>query len=278
MDNFSLSVAQIELFGQLQDSSWVSCGVATAFFYKVHEAMKLVTNWHVVTGVDPATMQPIVRIDPATLQPIDPGPLPTTLRLFYKQHLTGDRPGVETVSHDIALYEKDSAVWTEHNTRQNVDVVALDLDMTALANFVNMPINSVDQEAKLRPYAGMDCFVLGYPEGMVGPGRTPIWKRASIATEPLYDFRNSPGFLIDTATRNGMSGSPVVARHSGYFQPDPSQAMTGTEIIGTVEKFVGIYSGRLGDDPLEVQLGMVWRSEVLDNITTSNTRGYNPCR
>jgi len=55
--------------------------------------------------------------------------------------------------------------------------------------------------------------VLGYPEGMIGPGRSPIWKRGSMASEPKYNWRDKPGFLIDTATRNGMSGAPVVARH-----------------------------------------------------------------
>jgi hypothetical protein len=58
MDNYSLSVAQIDLFGQ-QQGSWVQCGLGTAFFFKAGEAIKLITNWHVVTGVDPTTMQPV---------------------------------------------------------------------------------------------------------------------------------------------------------------------------------------------------------------------------
>lgn len=49
-------------------------------------------------------------------------------------------------------------------------------------------------------------------------------------------------------------------------------------MIGTVTKFVGIYSGRIGDDPLGLQLGVVWRADVLNNILSLQTRGMNPFR
>jgi hypothetical protein len=176
------------------------------------------------------------------------------------------------------LYHADQALWSEHSTRQNVDVVAIRLDVTQFADFANQSINTLKQESRLPAYAGMDCYVLGYPEGMIGPGWTPIWKRGSIATEPDYNFRNMPGFLIDTATRSGMSGSPVVVRHSGVFNPSGAAHVAPDAVIGTVSKFVGIYSGRLGDDPMGVQLGMVWRAEVLEDIVTGNTNGFNPCR
>jgi hypothetical protein len=43
-------------------------------------------------------------------------------------------------------------------------------------------------------------------------------------------------------------------------------------------KFAGIYSGRIGDDVLGVQLGVVWRSEVLDDVLSQKTGGMNPYR
>src|SRR4051812_28778574 len=95
------------------------------------------------------------------------------------------------------------------------------------------------------PSSSSHCFVLGYPEGMIGPGRTPIWKRGSIASEPGYNWRDKPSFLIDTATRNGMSGAPVVARHSGVLNLGLGPGLSRDSIIGTVTKFVGIYSGRI---------------------------------
>jgi Trypsin-like peptidase domain len=265
VDNFSLSVAPLELFGR-KNEEWIQCGVGTGFFYKGDEALNLITNWHVVTGVDPLTMRSV-----------DQDPVPEAVRIYCKRRLENP-PRLQPSPHEVHLYNRGTAVWNEHSTRQNVDVVSLKLDAQALGtDFANVPINTVEQEHHLRLYPGMDCFVLGYPLGMNGPGQSPIWKRASIATEPLYNFRNTPGFLIDTATREGMSGSPVVARHSGIFRRDEGQGPPPADtIIGTMNKFIGIYSGRLGNDPLEVQLGMVWQSNVLEDVTSGRTQGFNP--
>jgi hypothetical protein len=271
MDAYSRSVVQIELFGDL-NGELVACGFGTGFFYKPAQELFLVTNWHVVTGIDPTTM---VQIDPSS-------PLPRVMRFQFKQTVdanghpvpSGGAPIiVGNFSKVINLYEARAAVWYEHSTRANVDVVALPLSQDELGEFANIPVNLVDQSPALIPTPGMDCFVLGYPEGMVGPGLTPIWKRASIASEPNYNYRNKPAFLIDTATRNGMSGSPVIARHSGILKVSQGPLPGPEDIIGTVTKFVGVYSGRIGDDPMEVQLGMVWRSEVLGDILSKNTPG-----
>jgi len=38
-------------------------------------------------------------------------------------------------------------------------------------------------------------------------------------------------------------------------------------LIGEIQNFVGIYSGRiLGKTELEAQLGIVWKKEVIDEI------------
>ena len=58
-----------------------------------------------------------------------------------------------------------------------------------------------------------DVFVLGYPRGISGGRGFPI----SIATEPKIDLDGVPKLLIDTATREGMSGGPVIAvAHNGF--------------------------------------------------------------
>jgi hypothetical protein len=61
---------------------------------------------------------------------------------------------------------------------------------------------------------GMDVFVLGYP---FGPGKTglPVWKRGSIASEPDLVPQVENYLLVDTASRPGMSGSPVILRTYG---------------------------------------------------------------
>jgi hypothetical protein len=60
----------------------------------------------------------------------------------------------------------------------------------------------------------MDVFVLGYP---FGPGKTglPVWKRGSIASEPDLVPQVENYLLVDTASRPGMSGSPVILRTYG---------------------------------------------------------------
>jgi hypothetical protein len=273
MDAYSRSVAQIELFGTSK-GKMVQCGMGTAFFFKRDNNLFLITNWHVLTGVDPTSMSPI-----------GDGPLPEVMRLHFKQTVdakgqpiptTEPATNIGSFQAQADLYKAGAPIWFEHSTRQNVDVVAIELSPPDLGESANIPINEVAPQAlSLQTAAGMDCFVLGYPEGMIGPGHTPIWKRGSIASEPQYNYRDKPGFLIDTATRNGMSGSPVVARHSGILKQSPEPGIGPSDLIGTMTKFIGIYSGRIGDDPMQVQLGMVWRGDVLDDILTKRTPGMN---
>src|SRR5438552_14598300 len=58
-------------------------------------------------------------------------------------------------------------------------------------------------------------------------------------------------FLVDAMTREGMSGAPVVTQSGG-------------------STFLGIYSGRLPDEP---EIGIVWRSTVVQELVERATRG-----
>jgi hypothetical protein len=100
---------------------------------------------------------------------------------------------------------------------------------------------------------------------------TPIWKRGSIASEP---YLQTP-YLIDVATRKGMLGAPVIVRHNGIFGI-AGEVMTGAEIIGTVERFVAIYSSRIGDDAIGFPIGTAWRAAVLDDILSFELAGEHP--
>ncbi|MEY9527687.1 hypothetical protein ABIF68_003513 [Bradyrhizobium japonicum] len=271
MDAYSRTVAHIELFAH-ENGQPVSCGLATGFFYRREDNLYLITNWHALTGLDPSTFQPL-------------GAFPDVLVFRYKQSVDG--AGNPTAGSTVAianyegrldLYSSGSPIWYEHSTRQNVDVVAVKLSQSELGEWANIPINEVDQSPQLHVAAGMDCFVLGYPKGMIGPGRTPIWKRGAVASEPDYNWRDMPAFLIDTATRDGMSGSPVIVRHSGILLTGEGGTLAGDSLIGTMTKFAGVYSGRIGEDELGVQLGLVWKPEVLEDILTENTRGMHPLR
>ena len=117
----------------------------------------------------------------------------------------------------------------------------------------------------------MDCFVIGFPKRLAHQRILPIWKRASIATEPDIPHDDLPVFLIDTATREGMSGAPVVLRTSNYISSKTGNMVMG---VGAFSRFVGVYSGRFkGDDELEAQLGRVWHRAVIDEIIAGEIHG-----
>jgi hypothetical protein len=117
-------------------------------------------------------------------------------------------------------------------------------------------------------------YVLGYPYDINGGKELPIWKRGSIATEPSINIDNLPKILIDTATRPGMSGSPVIYRRSGIIYKDDSMELSKDTIIGTISGFLGVYSGRINaKDTLEAQLGIVWKEEVIEEILKGEVFG-----
>ena len=39
---------------------------------------------------------------------------------------------------------------------------------------------------------------------------------------------------------------------------------------------MGIYSGRLADDPMGVQLGRIWKGHVIDEVINANKIGTHP--
>ena len=109
---------------------------------------------------------------------------------------------------------------------------------------------------------GQDVFTIGFPR-LMDAGGLPIWKRGSLASHPSQALEGLPKFYIDTATREGMSGSPVFARGMVSVRI-PGNQLSGFEVRN---RFIGIYSGRVGDDTFQAQLGVVWReSAIVDTI------------
>lgn len=129
------------------------------------------------------------------------------------------------------------------------------------------------EDVDLYPYdplqPGIDMFfgpadsvsVIGFPFGMTAGGAFGIWATGFIASEPVVDFNELPIILIDCRSRQGQSGSPVVAyRSSGLiFLNDGSAAM----YKDPVHQFIGIYSGRINS---ESDLGIVWKSTALAEL------------
>jgi Trypsin-like peptidase domain len=242
IDQYSAATVPIRMF--FNDSP---LSVATGFIWVEGERFFLITNWHNVSGRNPFTGQ---HISPTAAEPNS-----VTALLNAKERLGG------RVSVSMPLFDESGGpLWWVHPThRERIDVVALPLTPPPEAEMY--PINRMPSRPLLLQ-VGLDVFVLGYPFG-VAPGGFPVWKRGSIASEPEILRRDHPYVLIDTTSREGMSGSPVIRRSWGSHSLEGGNTALG----GEATRLVGVYSGRLATiDPLEAQLGLCWPIRFLEEI------------
>ena len=232
-------------------------GIATGFPWLHDDAQFLMTNWHVVTGLHPETGQPIN----------EGGATPDLLKVWFN---LADNLG-RWESYDIPLFDNQNRpLWKEHESfRSRVDVAGIRLNLPD--KFRVFPLNSVSF-TDFRVEISQDVFIIGFPRGITSAGKFPIWKRGSIASEPDIDLDNLPKILIDSMTREGMSGSPVIVQYVGYYGDDPSNPK-GTDWFGIARRFLGIYSGRLpGQDEFEAHLGIVWKESIIEEIVKAGVR------
>lgn len=244
-------------------------GVATAFLYECDKGTFLVTNWHNVTGRRPDTHQPISSS----------GGIPNRLRVeahsAYNQGNGIIHHGTSTSW--LPLYWDDEMfkpTWLEHPVfGDRVDVVAIKLgDKTNPFPSDACRLNRGDP--LMRVSIGTDAFILGFPRGISG-GRFPIWKRGSFASEPYHDIDGLPKCYVDTATREGMSGAPVIAASNGVLHIE-NLGISGRS-NGIVHRFVGVYSGRIGVGTSEAQLAVVWKESALYEIICGGDFGKPSC-
>ena len=248
---------------------------ATAFIWECDGAWYLVTNIHNLSGWNHQENKAVSSR----------GSQPTHIEFQLCAVAADQVSGTSLLSrkgYRLPLYDDEQPKWLVHPVFQStVDVGILpicdapneeDCNAVGVGRFATLAVNCHEWDV-FDLAAGDDAFVLGFPKGMNAIG-FPIWKRASIATEPDIDLDGLPKLLLDTATREGMSGSPVIGIRRGIT--NPSGSFGSDSIIGESIQFVGIYSGRIGDDPLGVQLGIVWKSSVIDEIIEGNVHGEMP--
>lgn len=242
-------------FGELLRDSF-----GTGFLWSHGDCLYLITNWHVVTGLNPKTKQALSE-----------NAFPPTSLEFYYYHLTkADGAGGHDVQFRpkrLELYQGGNPIWLEHPDFDDCDVVLIPLDVEDWRK-CTQPINFHEQMPQITPRAADHCFAVGYPKGLRGAYDSPIWKGATIATEPDMFYEERPMFLIDTATREGMSGSPVLMEVDTVIRREtslPKDELAGM-VLSTRRKLVGVYSGRVGSENDGFQLGMVWRSSLLEEI------------
>jgi hypothetical protein len=234
----------------------VRLGDATGFVWFEHGVHYLITNWHVVAMVDPNTG---ANLHTKAARPER-----------FKLQLNSSRYDFGKIPHEVRLLDDAGMpLWFVHPIhKRKVDVVAIPLD-TAPEGSDYCPINRLRGDDELAVKVSMDVFVLGYPFGAPPPG-FPIWKRGSIASEPDVAPLSTRYMLIDTASRPGMSGAPVVLRTWGLRVTEAGATYT---IAGAATRFIGVYSGRLyTKDALEAQIGIVWPPQLLLDIIAGKKR------
>ena len=209
----------------------------------------LITNRHNVSGRNQETNLP--------LSPT--GGVPDEVLIIQnRKGLLGQWvPRLET------LYESGAPRWLEHPV------------LGAKADFVALPLRNLD-DVDLHPYevehTGPDILVgpadsvsvVGFPFGITAGGAFAVWATGFLASEPDVNFADLPIQLIDCRSRQGQSGSPVIAYRAGG-----SIAMKegGTAMFaGPVHRLIGVYSGRINQ---ESDLGIVWKAEAITQLVSA---------
>jgi len=216
---------------------------ATGFAVLNGDQVFLVTNWHVVAGRNCDT--------DACLS--DTLAVPDRLHVRFHKHGEFAR----WVEHEIALLDDEgSPLWLEHPAGHHIDVVAIPMPRIAGIAIYPLDLSLADAEMAVQPATPIS--IIGYPLGLSAAG-WPIWKTGHVASEPDLDYAaGHPAFLVDSTTKRGMSGSPVIYRASTYQLP------SGAVTMGLPRtKLLGIYSGRLTPDS---DVGRVWRAAVLREL------------
>ena len=232
----------------------------SGFFYERSGELYIITNWHNLSGINPETGRYLGTFTPSHL------------RVYFKCFKRKDDGGGELQGYnaEVCLYERGSKpLWLEHPQGEKIDVVALKID-PSWSDFRLYPLNHIDFEQRWNPSIADDCYIVGYPEGIKAAANMPIWKRASIASEPSVEQDGLPMIFIDTIGNQGLSGSPVIACSSGIFNPTASVGISSDTIIGSWRNFLGVYSGRIGDSGVSFQLGRVWKARVIEEILEKN--------
>lgn len=236
----------------------------SGFFWQKEGAYYLVTNWHNLSGRDPTTKIPLS----------DTAALPDRVRFLEYEKGKNEPDGglyqinVRQITLPLFADYPFQSLWYEHPIHGSaVDVAVMPISRENVsASTLIMPAQSLESDCIKPPFVTQDVYVIGYPLGIISGLPVPIWKRATIASEPLVDPEGLPKVLVDTATRKGMSGSVAITQ---TFQVGPYPKKDGSNsntLMAITREILGVYSGRIGASAIEAQLGIVWKTHVIDEI------------
>lgn len=262
-NGLSFCCTPIELLAN--DGSETILGTATGFFWRHEGHPYLVTNWHVVSGRNPFTGQLNSN-----------GFIPRMLR-FYGMSLD-QSDGILNFRRREWILEWDDDNDANLKNPPTIDGQVLDLWGFPLhegivlqkdphrsgfpgASNLSCFVNDNVLQRNIVTHVSDDCFIVGYPLKNYDGIMPPIWKRGSLASEPLLGLDGNPVFLVDGATTSGMSGSPIFRKVAVI-----SKSTSRLGPIKEVSQFqiIGVYAGRLQNQALErVNIGYGWYQSMI---------------
>jgi hypothetical protein len=259
VDFYSLVSLPIEIYsGEYYLSN------ATGFFLNFEQGLFFVSNWHVFSGRDANTGQPL---DGRMLIPD---------RLDFPLH--GKELGATAGVTSLKIRSGETNLWLQHQAGQEYDIACMRISETPPEAVIKVAYDYRERsKLKMTKEIGSDCFIVGHPVRGKLTDILPVWKRATLASEFLVPWRGKECFLVDTTTSDGMSGSPVYLRKSGSIQFEGSNSKTLAS--DPVTEFMGIYSGRLKRAAEGIlDIGIVWKTSLLEEMIATPVLGDHVIR
>lgn len=267
MNPLSYITTPIELHKNNQPISY-----GTGFYYyskwDKFEGVFLITNYHVLTGNNP---------NQRTLKPNG-----DSIMFYY--HIDDTNPSA-VVGVNIPLFtNRGKQIWLDHpNLSVDIAIIPIAFSLPFAPEWKVVNKELIETDLDISP---SDTITLvGYPRMFFDKKNAlPIYKTGNIASEYEYDFNGEPCFIIDISAFNGNSGSPVFSIQKN------AQIISESIIIkapGSTTKFLGVYSaGIVAQDfflpikqirseqgiitELDMQLGVVWKAILIDEILKQN--------
>lgn len=222
----------------------------TAFVVNGKTRPLLITNRHNVTGRNPQTNEPLSTS----------AGIPNQIVIIHNRK---GRLGEWITRLEPILDDDGNPLWFEHPIlKNNADFVALPL--TSLDDVEIAPYDVVTTGPNFNVGPADILSVVGFPFGLQAGGSLAVWATGFMASEPDVDFNNLPVFLIDCRSRQGQSGSAVIA-HRAEGTAMMIDGKLGS-FMNPVYKFLGIYSGRINS---ESDLGIVWKASAIKELVQS---------
>lgn len=243
--------------------SWTGCIIKswTEFF--------LITNYHVLSGRDFITQEPIDHNCA----------IPNKVKIHCM--IENDPCKYNIINEDIW----NNFFWWPD---MNMDLVILKINDCSYDISTHNILNYIDQrwiDDQPIIYPWQTICIVWFPYWVTQFAKLPIWKTWAIASEYNVPFQGRDQcFLIDAATRWGMSWSPVFAYFSSVYS---THKWENKLTIGLSQyKFLWIYSGRWKfpkeamnlewiskSDAKEINeiwsdIWMVWKTECIDILLT----------